>query len=234
MDGLRLMALGQGVALIGLGAWPLVSMRTFELVTGPKHDDWLVRTVGGLSVAIGVGLVAGSRHAHAVRPLGVASAATFLAADVIGVGSGRLRPVYLLDAVAETAILGGWAVATIAGGVRRSRRRAAGWSVGPIQPGARTAHSREQDPTAMHAYVAALLKDAQDVAHQAWPGRQPPPPVEDALRRLARASAQLEIASGDASGGGMPPRELLRLNEVAAGADIDAASVKEAAYLVSS
>ena len=108
MRGVRLMALGQGVALIGLGAWPIASMSTFERVTGPKHDDWLVRTVGGLCVAVGTGLVAGSGRATTVRPLGVATAATFLVTDVIGVRTGRLRPVYLLDAVAEIALVAGW------------------------------------------------------------------------------------------------------------------------------
>jgi hypothetical protein len=61
MGGHRLMALGQGIALVGLGAWPIASMRTFEQVTGPKHDDWLVRTVGGLCVAIGTGLIGRQR-----------------------------------------------------------------------------------------------------------------------------------------------------------------------------
>ena len=74
MRSLREMAVGQGVALIGLGAWPVVSMRTFERVTGPKHDDWLVRTVGGLCIAIGTGLLAGRDRPTVVRPLGINTA----------------------------------------------------------------------------------------------------------------------------------------------------------------
>jgi len=35
------------------GIWPLLSMRTFEAVTGPKVDRWLVKTVGVLVAVIG-------------------------------------------------------------------------------------------------------------------------------------------------------------------------------------
>ena len=235
MDGLRLIALGQGVALIGLGAWPLASMRTFEQVTGPKHDDWLVRTVGGLCVAIGTGLVAGSARPTAVRPLGVATAATFLLADVIGVRSGRLRPVYLLDAVAEGAVLAGWAAATIPGAaprigraVRRGleRRR---MSAAPSTP---TALVHPSEPRAMHAHVAALLDEARHVANQAWPGAPPPPPVSESLRRLTRAAERLETAVRD--DGSIDPVELGRLRRLMATASSDAASIQEAALLVSS
>ena len=35
------------------GVWPLVHMRSFEAVTGPKQDHWLVHTVAGLLVVNG-------------------------------------------------------------------------------------------------------------------------------------------------------------------------------------
>jgi hypothetical protein len=229
------MALGQGVALIGLGAWPIASMSTFERVTGPKHDDWLVRTVGGLCVAIGTGLVVGSGRATNVRPLGVATAATFLVTDVVGVRSGRLRPVYLLDAVAEGAIIAGWAAATIPGAtpqvarrVRRLLRRRPGGR-GTSTPSA-LVHPIE--PRAMHAHVIALLDEARHVAQQAWPGTTPPPTVDESLRRLARAAERLEAAVAD--DGALDPAELRRLAKLTASAGGDAASIQEAAFLVSS
>jgi hypothetical protein len=37
------------------GLWPLFHRRSFEAVTGPKTDYWLVRTVGVLVAAIGGG-----------------------------------------------------------------------------------------------------------------------------------------------------------------------------------
>ena len=50
---MRRMAQAQGVFNVVGGLWPLVSMRTFEAVYGPKTDRWLVQTVGGLLTAIG-------------------------------------------------------------------------------------------------------------------------------------------------------------------------------------
>ncbi|WP_223274031.1 hypothetical protein, partial [Nocardia cerradoensis] len=39
--------------LVG-GLWPLVSVRSFEAVFGPKQDRWLQYTVGGLLAGTGV------------------------------------------------------------------------------------------------------------------------------------------------------------------------------------
>src|SRR5207253_6744514 len=38
------------------GIWPLLSISTFMMVTGPKTDIWLVKLVGLLAVAIGLSL----------------------------------------------------------------------------------------------------------------------------------------------------------------------------------
>ena len=46
----------QATYYILTGLWPLVHFSSFELVTGPKTDDWLVRMVGLLVVLIGVTL----------------------------------------------------------------------------------------------------------------------------------------------------------------------------------
>ena len=81
-------------------------MRSFEAVTGPKQEDWLVRTVGLLVSVIGLVML---RHGGApIRELGAASAVALGAVDVVGVTSGRLRAVYLLDAVVEAALAATW------------------------------------------------------------------------------------------------------------------------------
>jgi hypothetical protein len=41
-------ALVQGLYFLMTGLWPLVSIGTFQHVTGPKIDLWLVNTVGVL------------------------------------------------------------------------------------------------------------------------------------------------------------------------------------------
>ncbi|HEU4571752.1 MAG TPA: hypothetical protein VFR93_03630 [Candidatus Limnocylindrales bacterium] len=103
-------ALGQGAYYLASGLWPIVSLRTFEAVTGPKHDDWLVRTVGVLAAAIGATLLAGDRSEPSadLRRLGVASGLAFAAVDVVGVATGTIRPVYLGDAAAEALWVLAW------------------------------------------------------------------------------------------------------------------------------
>ena len=51
---MRRLALAHGSFNLFNGLWPLVSMRTFEAVFGPKVDRWLVHTVGGLLTTVAV------------------------------------------------------------------------------------------------------------------------------------------------------------------------------------
>jgi hypothetical protein len=233
------MAVGHGIALIGLGAWPVVSMRTFERVTGPKHDDWLVRTVGGLCIAIGTGLVAGRDRPTVVRPLGIASAATFLVADVIGYRSGRLRAVYLLDAVAEGALISGWVVASVPAAIPQVRHVARGIGrrvsrlAAPAMDGRLEAIAELSDPAQMRAHVRALLDEAHHVVTQTWPRSEPPTSIKEALRRLERAAERLDSAVAE-SDGPVDAAEIRRLAKLAAAATDDAASIQESAFLISS
>ena len=100
----------QGLYYILTGAWPLVSLRTFYLVTGPKVDDWLVQTVGVLATVIGIALLVGARRE---RPsvetivLACGAAAGFALVDVVFVARDRIPPIYLADAVVELLILAG-------------------------------------------------------------------------------------------------------------------------------
>ncbi len=90
------------------GVWPLVNMRSFERVTGPKTDRWLVDTVGALILANGIALAAGARRrppSAEVRVLAVADALAFIAIDVVFVLRRRIRPIYLADAAVELAFL---------------------------------------------------------------------------------------------------------------------------------
>lgn len=108
---LRLLPLGQGLYFLLTAVWALVSIGTFQLVTGPKTDLWLVRTVAVLVGVIGsVLLVAWARDAVTleVALLAAGSALGLAAIDVFYVVVGRISPVYLLDAAAELALLLGW------------------------------------------------------------------------------------------------------------------------------
>lgn len=117
----RLAALGQGAYYLLTGVWPLLHMRSFIAVTGPKRDVWLVRTVGALIAVIGGTLLLGARRQDPrgeTRALAVGSAAALTAVDVTYVARGTIAPIYLLDAVAELLLIGAWGSST----VRRRRR----------------------------------------------------------------------------------------------------------------
>jgi hypothetical protein len=90
------------------GLWPLVSRRSFEAVTGPKADWWLVQMVALLAATIGttIGLgVREERPSPAIRTLAVLSALSFTGIDVVHSLRGRISKVYLGDAVVELALL---------------------------------------------------------------------------------------------------------------------------------
>ena len=108
------LALVQGVYYLVTGIWPLVSIRTFTMVTGPKTDLWLVKTVGVLAAVIGAVLESAGRRRRITREihlLGSGSAAGFAAIDLVYVLRRRISPVYLLDAVVEAAVGVGWVLA---------------------------------------------------------------------------------------------------------------------------
>jgi hypothetical protein len=97
----------QGAYYVGAGLWPIADMDSFELVTGPKTDRWLVQTVGLLAASIGTALLHG-RHAvrrgSPVRTLALTSALSFAAVGLWHGLRGRISAVYVADAVIELCI----------------------------------------------------------------------------------------------------------------------------------
>ncbi|MCW3002261.1 MAG: hypothetical protein JWQ20_1559 [Conexibacter sp.] len=112
-EDLRRVLLAQGGYYVATGVWPYVSRRSFEAVTGPKTEWWLVQTVGGLVTAIGGGLVAAAlRRSTSPEVLGMAAGAaiTLAGIDVVYVVRGRIAPTYLIDAGAELGLFGAMAL----------------------------------------------------------------------------------------------------------------------------
>jgi hypothetical protein len=108
MPNLRRAALQfQGAYYIGTGLWPLVGRRSFEAVTGPKTDWWLVQMVGLLAASIGTTIAIGAseeRPSRAVRTLAALSALSFAGIDVVHAARRRISPIYLGDAAVELAL----------------------------------------------------------------------------------------------------------------------------------
>jgi hypothetical protein len=101
-----------GAFNVASGMWPLVSMRTFEQVTGPKVDDWLVRTVAGLLVSTGVAQLAAGKSPDGLRVarlLGQGTAVSLGLVDLTYGSRGRISKLYLLDALVEAAWVALWA-----------------------------------------------------------------------------------------------------------------------------
>ena len=90
------------------GAWPVLHMRSFEAVTGPKTDDWLVHMVGLLTIAVAVAIwPRAGAIAPPSRTLAILAAASYLVIDVVYGSLGVISWVYLLDAVVETGLMAG-------------------------------------------------------------------------------------------------------------------------------
>ena len=106
---MRLLAILQGGYFLFAGIWPLISIETFQRVTGPKTDLWLVKTVGALVLAIAAVIL---RSALARRPapeamwLAVGSASALATIDSFYSMRGRISRIYLADALAEIGLLG--------------------------------------------------------------------------------------------------------------------------------
>jgi hypothetical protein len=113
---LKGLALIQGVFYLATGLWPLLDIDSFQAVTGPKTDLWLVRTVGVLVTVVGLVLVSAARRGALGREialLAVGCALGLAAIDIIYVLSGTIAPIYLADAAAEIALAAGWAFSRI-------------------------------------------------------------------------------------------------------------------------
>jgi hypothetical protein len=119
----------QGLYYLATGLWPLVRMATFLAVTGEKtdhlqsphqglYDHWLVVTVGLLVTAIGAALLVAAWRGPSPEAvtLAVGSILGLTGMDVVYVTRQVIPPVYLLDALAEVVLLGGWLTAAVQAG----------------------------------------------------------------------------------------------------------------------
>ncbi|WP_156027030.1 hypothetical protein [Sporocytophaga myxococcoides] len=103
----------QGGYFFITGVWPLVHIYSFMVVSGPKYDIWLVKTVGVLITAISLGLLASAILRKADVPIMIiafGSALGLLFIDVLYVLKNVIAEIYLADAFAEILILISWLV----------------------------------------------------------------------------------------------------------------------------
>jgi len=99
----------QGGYYLATGVWPLLHIPSFEAVTGPKTDDWLVHMVGLLAAVNGAALgLAAQKSRHLETEMVILAAGTalaFAAIDIWYVLKGVISPIYLADAAVQLTLL---------------------------------------------------------------------------------------------------------------------------------
>jgi hypothetical protein len=117
----RILVLAHGAYLLVGGLWPLLHMTSFEEVTGPKEEDWLVRSVAGMLVVTGVVLLAQVRKQRVeVSAVAVAMGAslTLGAVGIITAAEGVIDPIYIGDGTVHIVFVALWCGAIVNGAVR--------------------------------------------------------------------------------------------------------------------
>jgi hypothetical protein len=109
-------AIVQGAYYVVTGLWAIVHIESFQKITGPKTDIWLVKTVGLLLAVIGTGLLLAAYRQQfdpALMVVAMGSAASLLAVELVYVAKRTISRVYLLDAAIEAGLIAWWAIAVL-------------------------------------------------------------------------------------------------------------------------
>lgn len=98
----------QGAYYLVTGLWPVFSPGTFQKMTGPKTDLWLVKTYGIIVAAVGSGFLIASRDGSEgleMKTLACLVAAAIAAAETYYALRRVISRVYLCDGVLELAFV---------------------------------------------------------------------------------------------------------------------------------
>jgi hypothetical protein len=101
--------------MLGIGLWPVLGLKSFMAVTGPKLEGWLTKGVGACLANIGAALAAaGARGkvARELRVLGATTALSFAAMDFWYAGfRRRISRVYLMNSAVQLGFAAAWGYA---------------------------------------------------------------------------------------------------------------------------
>lgn len=98
-----------GIYYVVTGLWPLVHLRSFEGITGPKVDKWLVKMVGLLALCSGIVFLYSALGSSIIPAeivlLAVLNIIAFMLVDIWYVLRKLISPVYLVDAIIQGIFL---------------------------------------------------------------------------------------------------------------------------------
>lgn len=107
------LALAHGAYLVAAGLWPVLHLRSFASVTGPKPEGWLTKGVGVCWANLGAALLAAGARGKVAQELRLAAGTTalsFAAMDFWYAGPRRrISPVYLVNGLVELGFAAAWA-----------------------------------------------------------------------------------------------------------------------------
>lgn len=107
----------QSIYVFITAVWPLIDIKSFMAVTGPKDDIWLVKTVGALLIPVSLCLGSFLLFDTDRRPamiLGGLSAVAFICIDFYYALNDVISNVYMLDGILQILFLGAWIVVAAA------------------------------------------------------------------------------------------------------------------------
>lgn len=98
-----------GVYFFITGLWPILHIKSFMWVTGPKKEIWLVKTVGLLVINSSLLFLLpwfyGTTASFELKALAIMNAFSLMIIDIYYALTGRIRKIYLLDAGVEAFFL---------------------------------------------------------------------------------------------------------------------------------
>lgn len=99
----RLVLCVMGYYYVLTAAWPILHIKSFEYITGPKTDKWLVKAVSVMILGSGIIFILYPNETSAL--LAILNAAGLLIIDVYYSLKGVIRKVYLLDGIIEVGFI---------------------------------------------------------------------------------------------------------------------------------
>lgn len=107
----KIILISHAAYILLTGIWPIVDIRSFMMVTGPKEDIWLVKTVGALLIPVALCMLSYLRITTSKWPviiLAIGISIAFMCIDIYYATTDVISDIYLADAAAEFVFLSGW------------------------------------------------------------------------------------------------------------------------------